>query len=330
MFDVAVLGSANLDLVVSTARIPQPGETVLGHRYREHPGGKGLNQAMAAARSGAVVAFVGALGDDEAGRRLRRVAADEGIDVAQLRVVDGTSTGRALITVADDAQNSIVVVAGANSFVSADGVPAARVVVAQLEVPVPAVLQAFTTARARGARTILDPAPAAPLPDDLLAQTDVIVPNEHEVDLLGGAAELLARGAGVVIVTQGAAGVTVHERTRTWSRPAFTAVPVDTTAAGDAFRGALAARLAAGDSLRDRSDLGVGSRRAGDNRRRRGPVAAGLGRHPPRSSRPGDDAGSLTGATSSPPPSHSTRRFAARASVRARRARGRARRPGCR
>ncbi len=253
MFDVAVIGSVNLDLVATTARLPGPGETVSGTAYAEHAGGKGLNQAVAAARSGAVVAMVGAVGDDDAGRRLRSIAADEGIDVEAIAIIAGSPTGRALITVDAGAENTIVVIPGANSLVRADAVPDARVVIAQLEVPIDEVLAAFRCARASGARTILNPAPAQPLPDELVALCDLIVPNEHELELIGGVDSLLDRGVGIVVTTRGARGVTTTVRTDTSSterhQPAFPVTPVDTTGAGDAFCGSLAARLAAGDEL---------------------------------------------------------------------------------
>lgn len=247
--DVCVVGSANLDLVAGAARIPGPGETVLGHSYAEHPGGKGLNQAVAAARSGAAVAFVGAVGDDAAGTRLREVLAIDGIDPARLAVTDAP-TGRALIIVDDRAENSIVVVPGANATVVPPvDVPPSAVVLCQLEVPVESVVHAFRSARAHGALTVLNPAPAAELPADLLAVCDVIVPNEHEVELLGGVGRLRDAGVGIVVVTRGGAGVDVHTADGTHHVPPFPVVPVDTTGAGDAFCGSLAARLAAGDTI---------------------------------------------------------------------------------
>ena len=147
MFDVAVVGSVNLDLVATTARLPGPGETVSGTSYAEHAGGKGLNQAIAAARSGARVALVAAVGDDAAGSMLRSLAADDGIDVTAVSVLGGEVTGRALITVDEHAENSIVVVPGANARMRADEAPPARVVIAQLEVPIDQVIAAFRHAR---------------------------------------------------------------------------------------------------------------------------------------------------------------------------------------
>jgi ribokinase len=253
-FDVCVVGSANLDLVARAPRLPGPGETVLGTDYAEHPGGKGLNQAVAAARSGAATAFVGAVGSDHAGIRLRDVAAAEGIDVSSLATAD-VPTGRALIGVDDRAENSIIVVPGANGSVTAEQVaastPTARVVLVQLEVPVEAVRAALTAGRAAGARTVLNPAPAAHLPAELLALCDVVVPNEHELELVGGSDALLAAGVGAVVVTLGARGVRVVTADGVTDVAAFPVTPVDTTGAGDSFCGALSARLAAGDALLD-------------------------------------------------------------------------------
>jgi ribokinase len=250
-FDVVVVGSANLDLVATTPRLPGPGETVLGFSFAQYPGGKGLNQAVAAARAGASVALIAAVGDDDAGDELRSVAETEGIDVSQVDVVSGGTTGRAVITVDDHAENSIVVISGTNGLVHLTTLPAAKVMLAQLEVPLATVLAAFETARNAGCRTVLNPAPAPVdgLPDSLLMLCDVIVPNEHEVELIGGVARLLAGGVGAVVVTRGAAGATVSDASGTRSVEPFTVDPVDTTGAGDAFCGVLAARLAAGDEL---------------------------------------------------------------------------------
>jgi ribokinase len=254
VFDVAVVGSVNLDLVATTPRLPGPGETVAGTSYTEHAGGKGLNQAIASARSGARTALVAAVGDDDAGGVLRSLAANDGVDVGEVRVFDGVATGRALITVDDRAENSIVVVPGANALMRADQLPAARIVIAQLEVPVDRVIDAFRLARTRGARTILNPAPAQTLPAELLALCDIVVPNEHEVQLIGGAQALIEHGVAAVVTTLGSAGVAVSELVDgtviRWNAPAIDVEPVDTTGAGDAFCGALAARLALGDELR--------------------------------------------------------------------------------
>jgi ribokinase len=247
--DVCVIGSANLDLVARVARLPHAGETVLGTDYAEHPGGKGLNQAVAASRSGASTAFVGAVGDDHAGQRLRHVAASEGIDVSALTTVD-VPTGRALIGVDDGAENQIIVVPGANAHVTASiDIPMCRVALAQMEIATAAIVAAFGAARADGATTVLNPAPAAPLPDELIGLCDIIVPNEHELELIGGIESLMARGVTAVIVTLGADGALIVDASGSRQVPAHRVSAIDTTGAGDAFCGALAARLAAGDDL---------------------------------------------------------------------------------
>ncbi|CAN5470764.1 ribokinase [soil metagenome] len=247
-YDVCVVGSANLDLVATVQQLPAPGETVAGETYSEYPGGKGLNQAVAAARAGASVAFVGALGDDAAGRALRAVLSDDAINADYLATTT-EPTGRALIGVAANGENSIIVVPGANATVSGTPMPNARVVLAQLEVPLAAVELAFTNARAVGSITILNPAPTQPIDESLLRWCDIVVPNEHEIELLGGVERLLALGARAVVVTLGSKGADLHSPAGVTHIDAFTITPVDTTAAGDSFCGALCARLAAGDEL---------------------------------------------------------------------------------
>jgi ribokinase len=246
---VCVVGSANLDLVASTPVLPGPGETVLGHHYAEHPGGKGLNQAVAAARSGARTAFVSAVGDDNAAQVLLDVMRAAGIDTTQVAQRTGVATGRALIGVADDGENSIIVVPGANATVAIEHLPISRVVLAQLEVPLTTIQQAFQQARLHGAVTVLNPAPAQPLGHELLALCDVVVPNDHEVELLGGVQSLLGAGASAVVVTHGAHGATLTTRDGSTHIAPFAVDARDTTAAGDTFCGALCARLAAGDQL---------------------------------------------------------------------------------
>ena len=249
MADVCVVGSANLDLVASVESLPAPGATVLATDYAEHAGGKGLNQAVAAARLGASVAFVGCVGDDAAGGFLAGVMRDEGIDVSGLRTVRGAPTGRALISVDARAENSIVVVAGANSRTDAsvaDALVDARIVLAQLEVPLDAVVAAFRRARERGSTTVLNPAPSRDLPEELLALVDVLVPNEGEAAVLGGAARLHALGVSAVVTTLGERGATVSTPDATTTVAPFTVSPVDSTGAGDAFIGALCAEMSRG------------------------------------------------------------------------------------
>jgi ribokinase len=256
VFDVVVLGSANLDLVITAPRIPRPGETLIGSDYNEYAGGKGLNQAIAAARSGAAVAFGGSVGADAAGERLRSEALTAGVDVNLLDTDPSAPTGRAIITVDEEAENSIVVIPGANSTLGDVDIPDARVLLVQLEVPLPSVIAVVQKAKDRGMTTILNPAPAVSLPDELIRVCDLIIPNEHEVELIGGVDALLERGARDLVLTLGAEGVCVTRSSRSpegedsWSQPAFDVHPIDTTGAGDAFCGSLAARIASGEDLR--------------------------------------------------------------------------------
>ncbi len=249
MFDVCVVGSANLDLVATTVRLPGPGETVLGSSYAEHAGGKGLNQAVAAARAGAHTTFVGAVGDDDAARQLIAVMDAASVDRSALVVSANAPTGRALIGVSATAENSIIVVSGANGELKADVVrniaSRCRVLLVQLEVPIVVVHAALLAARAVGARTILNPAPAAEIAAETLALCDVVIPNEHEAQLLGGSSRLLDLGATAVVITLGARGARLCVRGQAdVVVPPFRVEPVDTTGAGDAFCGAFAAAIA--------------------------------------------------------------------------------------
>jgi ribokinase len=247
-----VVGSINLDLVVTAPRLPGAGETVLGGSYAEHPGGKGLNQAVACARSGARTVLCACVGDDEAGRELRRVARAEGLAGEHISVAGAHASGRALIAVALGSRENLIVVApGANSALggaeAAQALAGARVVLAQLEVPVATVTAAFTAARAVNATTILNPAPAEGVTPELLGLSDYVVANEHEAALLGGAQKILAQRAGRVIVTLGSRGCMLVAAEGDELRvEAFAVDAVDPTAAGDAFCGAFAASLAAG------------------------------------------------------------------------------------
>ena len=253
-FDVVVVGSANLDLVALAKRLPHPGETVSAHGYFEACGGKGANQAIAAARAGARTAFVGAVGNDSAGETLRSSFVGDHVDVSHLATV-AEPTGRALIGVSDDAENLIIVVPGANHALSISHVDAASPIIAdatvlllQLEVRLDVVQRAVELA---GEHTIvvLNPAPAIALPDAVLRHVDVITPNEHEVELLGGVASLLSRGVGHVVVTEGARGARLVNASGETRIAPYPVTPVDTTGAGDAFCGALSARLACDGGL---------------------------------------------------------------------------------
>jgi ribokinase len=252
---IALVGSINLDIVVGVDRHPAPGETVLGDDRQELPGGKGANQAVAAARLGAEVAFVGRVGDDDAGRRLRDGLAAEGVDVTHVRVDADAPTGVALIAVDRAGENTIVVSSGANARVSVTDVEAARDVLAnaavtlvQHEVPEDAVAAAIASA---GGTVVLNPAPARPI----VAPVDVLVPNRGELEALVGRAGdpvELARGleaARAVVVTLGSEGAVVVEGDLVERTPAPKVDAVDTTGAGDAFCGALAQALDAGADL---------------------------------------------------------------------------------
>jgi ribokinase len=247
--DVCVVGSANLDLVATASRLPNPGETVLGRDYAEHPGGKGLNQAVAAARAGARTSFVSAVGDDSAGSVLLEVMRHDGIDTSRVARRSGVPTGRALIGVSDDGENSIIVVPGANATVEVEALPRCAVLLAQLEVPLDAIERAFRLARQAGTTTVLNPAPAQPLDRSLLELCDVVVPNEHEAELLGGAAALLDLGARAVVTTRGSEGAMLTTRTGSVPVAPLRVDARDTTAAGDTFCGSLCARLAIGEPI---------------------------------------------------------------------------------
>ncbi|GGL35597.1 PfkB family carbohydrate kinase [Phycicoccus endophyticus] len=244
---VLVLGSLNVDLVTRVERHPRPGETVLGEGLRRLAGGKGANQAVAAARAGADVAMAGCVGDDDAGRAYRERLARLGIDVDAVRVVPGVETGHALIEVADDGENAIVVVPGANAELGPrelDAVGAlgpGDVLLLQLEVPREVVCVAARRAAARGARVVLNVAPWVALPPDVVELGDPVVANEHEMQALAEAGSQPAS----LLVTFGAHGASWDGETA----PAHPVPPeevLDTTGAGDAFCGALAAALAGG------------------------------------------------------------------------------------
>lgn len=255
---VLVVGSANMDHIVQVADLPRPGQTVAASGYHLAAGGKGLNQAVAAARQGASVAMVACLGVDTAGDYLLDVLTAAGVDTRFVRRDAEAGTGTALVTVADTGTNTVVVAAGSNHQLAAADISGAEsvlgqaaVVLVQLEIPGPTVGAVLRQGRAAGAVTILNPAPAAgPLSASILSTVDVLVPNETEaVALTGLTAEqagpaLLGSGTGAVIVTLGQRGALVATPGRLDRVAPFVVDAVDPTAAGDAFCGTLAAQLA--------------------------------------------------------------------------------------
>ncbi|GGS19236.1 ribokinase [Actinokineospora fastidiosa] len=244
---VAVLGSANADLVVAVPRRPGGGETVLGSDVRVLPGGKGANTAVAAARLAASVIFVGAVGDDAHGALVRESLTTAGVDVGRLRTAD-RPTGAAFITVTGDGENAIVVSPGANAALTPADVDlsGAAVLVASLEVPIPVVEHAVALAAASGVRAVVNLSPVAALSPATLARLDPLIVNQHEAAALGPLLDLGVRSA---VVTRGADGADVITADGVRRVPAPRVTPLDTTGAGDAFAGALAHRLAEGDTL---------------------------------------------------------------------------------
>ncbi|MEP6480966.1 MAG: ribokinase [Rhodoglobus sp.] len=257
MSQVVVVGSANVDQIFRVDRIPAPGETVLSNGFTTALGGKGQNQAVAAARAGSATAFIAAVGDDAFGSELRVGLSAEGIDTRLVRTVPGPS-GIALIAVDDSAENTIIVEAGANSLLTAltaadrEAIAAADVVVMQLEIPLPTVIEAADAAAASHTRVLLNAAPIRDLPDALLAALDILVVNEHEASHLEAARPgvQLRDLVPVVVVTLGAHGALLQVRGSDDVRIAAPSVTaVDATGAGDTFCGAFAAALAGGTAV---------------------------------------------------------------------------------
>lgn len=264
-----MLGSFMKDLVAQAPRRPRPGETLRGSGFHEFLGGKGVNQAVAAVRSGARTAMIGRLGSDRHGDEFAEMLLAEGIDTTQVQRDPDAGTGVGLPVVEPGGGNSIIIVPRANDAVSAQDIvratpliAASRVLLVQLELPLETVVAALRTARAHAVTTILNPAPFQSLPEDLAGLVDVIIPNEVEAEQITGlrcddekaeqVARLLREGYArhAAVLTLGRRGAVVATDTATWMVPAFAVEAVDTTGAGDAFCGALAARLAVGDDLR--------------------------------------------------------------------------------
>ena len=270
MSKIVVVGSSNTDMVIKAAHLPGPGETVLGGQFLMNPGGKGANQAVAAARLGGDVVFVAKVGDDIFGQEAVQGFKNVGINTDYIVVDPDNPSGVATITVDEKGENCIAVASGANSTLSpadvdsaVQQIEAASVLLMQLETPVQTVEYAASLGKKAGKTVILNPAPAQPLSDGQLALLNVITPNETEAEILTGikvetehnaeeAARVLRdKGVGVVIITLGSRGAFVLSESFLGLVPAPKVEPVDTTAAGDTFNGALAVGLADGQAIKD-------------------------------------------------------------------------------
>ncbi|HHG8771079.1 TPA: ribokinase [Raoultella planticola] len=265
---LVVLGSINADHILNLASFPTPGETVTGNHYQVAFGGKGANQAVAAGRSGADIAFIACTGDDDIGERVRRQLASDNIDVAPVRAVTGESTGVALIFVNAEGENVIGIHAGANAALSVARVEAekeriagAQALLMQLESPLESVLAAAKIAHQNHTTVVLNPAPARELSDELLALVDIITPNETEAEKLTGirvendddaanaARALHEKGIGTVMITLGSRGVWLSQEGEGRRVPGFKVQAIDTIAAGDTFNGAVVTALLEGTAL---------------------------------------------------------------------------------
>lgn len=265
---IVVLGSINMDLTTYVPKLPQPGETLQGKSYIIVPGGKGNNQAVAASRLGAQVKFVGRVGNDGFGEEVLQIMADQKVDVSQVLRDPNNGTGLAVISVDEKAENSIIIISGANFALNESDVQRAsqcmqdaRVLMLQLEVPLDACLQTARCAQEHGVTVIFDPAPAIPMPADAFPLMDYITPNEIETEILTGlkpanaedasraAKLLLAKGVGTAIIKLGAKGVYFENNEEKGFIPPFKVHPIDTVAAGDAFNGGLAVAISEGKPL---------------------------------------------------------------------------------
>ena len=276
--DVYVVGSVNVDLVVTAATLPRPGETVAGGTFERHGGGKSANQAVAAARLGAHVRMVGAVGDDDLGEEALAALREEGVDVSAVARLEGSPTGVALIVVDEAGENQIAVASGANAELGADAVEATLrgadggVVLLGFEVPDAPVVAGARAARAAGLEVVVNPAPARALPPALLEHSPLLTPNLDEARALAGEQDpeaagraLAAQTGAPVIITLGGDGALVVDGDTVERLPAPRVEVVDTTGAGDAFNGALAYELARGTGLPDavRSAIAVAAASTG-------------------------------------------------------------------
>jgi ribokinase len=266
MGKIVVVGSLNMDMVVRTAGHPKPGETVLGGEFQTFPGGKGANQAVAAARLGADVQMIGKVGKDAFGKQLLDGLVQDGVDIRYIDQDEAQPTGIAMITLDQSGQNTIVVASGANMCLTPEEVEKAEtafqdanLLMVQLETPLSAIEKAVQLARKHHMKVVLNPAPARPLPRNLLQQIDYLLPNESELTILApghesmgeAVAELHRKGTVHVIVTLGKDGVLVSTEGDTWTLPAHKVTVKDTVAAGDAFAGGFCTALSENKSLEE-------------------------------------------------------------------------------
>lgn len=270
MQKLTVLGSINADHVIQVPHFPQPGETLSGQNYHIVYGGKGANQAVAAARLGAKVDFIACIGEDKIGLEMKQAFQKDGINTDSIATIQGETTGIAMIQVADSGENSIVISAGANAHLTTDIVDKFKqkildtdALLMQLETPLDAIIYATKIAKQAGKHTVLNPAPAKALPDELLAQLTMITPNETEAEVLTGikvvdeqsaaqaAAVFHQKGVAIVLITLGAKGVFISHNALQKIIPGFRVQAKDTTAAGDTFNGALVTALLEQKSLEE-------------------------------------------------------------------------------
>ena len=270
MHKLTVLGSINADHVIQVPHFPQPGETLSGQNYHIVYGGKGANQAVAAARLGAKVDFIACIGEDKIGLEMKQAFQKDGINTESIATIQGETTGIAMIQVTDSGENSIVISAGANAHLTTDIVDKfkqkildADALLMQLETPLDAIIYATKIAKQAGKHTVLNPAPAKALPDELLAQLTMITPNETEAEVLTGvkvvdeqsaaqaAAVFHQKGVAIVLITLGAKGVFISHNALQKIIPGFRVQAKDTTAAGDTFNGALVTALLEQKSLEE-------------------------------------------------------------------------------
>ena len=271
---IIVIGSSNTDMVVKVPHIPAPGETIMGTDFMTIPGGKGANQAVAAARAGADVTFIACVSDDSFGKQSVENYRKDGIDTSCIKIQSGTHSGIALINVADDGENSIAVAPGANSYLFpedihsfVDAFDGAKMVLAQLEIPLETVEAVAGVAHAKGIPFILNPAPGAAISDSLLNKVTIITPNETEAAILTSrtdfsekdipemASEIFEKSGTTVLITLGSKGVYLKTFDFEGMISGYKVKALDTTAAGDVFNGALASALAGGMDVNEAVDF---------------------------------------------------------------------------